>query len=691
MKTKLLLMVMLNIMTFICNAQETKILDNLSHNDIIYLVNIKTDEKNKSFVLEVCKSTTECQESINLTYSIDEETFIKTLETLIKKYSPNIDLFKNDTFHNKGVSIYNKLSIALIGKPKRTLGIFKKTTKPKLYNFNNTDPVTINQKTSGMTNTYEIIYNFKTKVYDRNLLSPKNNHPVVFKIDNINRIAYDIKISSRDSTLTKGVEENQNDKTVPGNTEKKNTIETIEAESIAIEEVEPKNIKLSTDNKLKFNALFDIKKSLLGQLNDSNIEIGKIKNEISQQEVIIKNDTSSDKKNLTDELDKKNKSLDAAEKKLEQLKDDFLKNESELKNIDDKVKKFIEFNKEYQKLYAVFNTISSSIRDINEIITNNNILISIARNPQIYSVDDFNKIARDSISDYTSNTKINSQKALISKYQDNVLLFKETYSKLKNDYEILSVITLEDYKAAIKSMDAMNDNVKKNDIELSKQNPKQIIVNMITWIQYLQNPETYRITSAPIQPNKDLVIFDIDIKTKKGLDYNNERKFSYKEYTKGGVRYDFSTGLVLGLGINDYSFTKQLDTATNLERIIEKRNTNQYLPSIGAMLHVSLRSHKLVSFGLTVGASISTTELDLNSLYPGISVLIGKTEKIIITVGPALKKVQYLKSEFSINKDYPVGTLPDNFETEPAFRQGWFVGLTYNLTNNQKSNYTIVK
>jgi hypothetical protein len=228
---------------------------------------------------------------------------------------------------------------------------------------------------------------------------------------------------------------------------------------------------------------------------------------------------------------------------------------------------------------------------------------------------------------------------------------------------------------------------------MGEKNPNQVIVNMITMVQYLGNPETYRIVSAPIQPTKDLVIFDVDIKTKKGLDYNNERKFTYKEYTKGGVRYDFSTGLVFGFGINDYSFTTENVTVgtDNMSRIIEKKNTNEYLPSIGAMLHVSLRSHRLVSFGLTVGASISTTELDLNSLYPGLSILIGKTEKIIITAGPALKKINYLKSDYEIGKLYPAGTLPATLETEPTYRQGWFVGLTYNLTNNQKSNYTIVK
>ena len=51
------------------------------------------------------------------------------------------------------------------------------------------------------TNTFVIEYDFRTGLYDRNMLDLKANTPVVFKITNINRLAYDVSVSPRDSLL----------------------------------------------------------------------------------------------------------------------------------------------------------------------------------------------------------------------------------------------------------------------------------------------------------------------------------------------------------------------------------------------------------------------------------------------------------------------------------------------------------
>ncbi|WP_312365257.1 hypothetical protein [Sphingobacterium sp.] len=51
------------------------------------------------------------------------------------------------------------------------------------------------------TNTYVVEYNFGQGVFSRNRLAARVNYPMVFKITNINRLAYDINISSIDSIL----------------------------------------------------------------------------------------------------------------------------------------------------------------------------------------------------------------------------------------------------------------------------------------------------------------------------------------------------------------------------------------------------------------------------------------------------------------------------------------------------------
>lgn len=707
MKTRLLLLLLL-IMGFTVSAQETFLFQNFSVNDTTYELNVDQNAKAETFTITIQKTPEKKETSNNLTYSIDQKTFVQTIIGILKKEKLEGKYFiVSSELNSKFISIYEKLYQKLIGKRKTFLGI-KKSTKPKEYNSDNTDPNKVNQKTAGITNTYEIRYNFKTKVYDRNLLGPKINHPIVYKIENINRIAYDIKISSRDSTLTKG--EDVEIITPSESTKEAKKVETLEMETIRIDVLNSENTNMdgindetrtSLKNKVEAHK-FEVVR-LNGLLDQTHSDIKRKNEEIkalrdsfdkSNTDSVAKTNYNSIEKELDEKLTKYITEKDSLNDLIIKQKDAISRNENSLSEEEKKLQKINNFNNDYSKLSEKHVNLNNRINEINEIFKNNNILVSIARNPQIYSVEDYNVIAKDSLGDYTQIDKIYSRRECITQYSKEYTEFKLLYSKIKNNFEIIQLLkSVSTYKDIIKSIEEINTIVEKNNTKILDQNPNQVITNMITLIQYLKNPETYSITSAPIQPTQDVVIFDVDIKTKKGLDYNNERKFSHKEYTKGGVRYDFSTGLVLGFGVNDYSFSKETIYNTDLqpieEMIVERENTNEYLPAVGAMLHVSLRNHRLVSFGLTLGASISTTELDLNSLFPGISILIGKTEKIIITAGPALKKIQYIKSDFDVDKAYPVGTLPSSFETQSTFRQGWFVGLTYNLTNKQKSNYTI--
>ncbi|MES1181848.1 MAG: hypothetical protein ABUL44_03545, partial [Flavobacterium sp.] len=59
----------------------------------------------------------------------------------------------------------------------------------------------INRQYGSNTNTYVIAYDFAKKTYDTNLVHPRIHQPTVFRINNINRLAYDVSITSRDSIL----------------------------------------------------------------------------------------------------------------------------------------------------------------------------------------------------------------------------------------------------------------------------------------------------------------------------------------------------------------------------------------------------------------------------------------------------------------------------------------------------------
>ena len=117
--------------------------------------------------------------------------------------------------------------------------------------------------------------------------------------------------------------------------------------------------------------------------------------------------------------------------------------------------------------------------------------------------------------------------------------------------------------------------------------------------------------------------------------------------------------------------------------IIENNNSN-YTPTIAGIIHTSFRSNSMFAFGLSLGVSINVTELNFNSFFPGVSLLIGKREKMVFTVGPAFKRVNQLKS---IYKDAMI--LDEKIQltelTSPQFKIGYFFGITYNLTSKQKS------
>ena len=60
----------------------------------------------------------------------------------------------------------------------------------------------INQKTGrGKTNTYVIEYDFKSGYFKTNNQRIIVNSPVVFKITNINRLAYDVTVKAKDSVI----------------------------------------------------------------------------------------------------------------------------------------------------------------------------------------------------------------------------------------------------------------------------------------------------------------------------------------------------------------------------------------------------------------------------------------------------------------------------------------------------------
>jgi len=98
----------------------------------------------------------------------------------------------------------------------------------------------------------------------------------------------------------------------------------------------------------------------------------------------------------------------------------------------------------------------------------------------------------------------------------------------------------------------------------------------------------------------------------------------------------------------------------------------------------------MFAFGFTLGVSINVTDLNFNSFFPGVSLLIGKREKIVFTVGPAFKKVNQIKEIYKDNRIVDEQIQVTDLTSE-QYKIGFFFGLSYNLTSKQKSRVKTLK
>jgi hypothetical protein len=167
------------------------------------------------------------------------------------------------------------------------------------------------------------------------------------------------------------------------------------------------------------------------------------------------------------------------------------------------------------------------------------------------------------------------------------------------------------------------------------------------------------------------------------------------EYTRGGVRFDFSTGVVFNFGGNNNEYEiKDVfaveDGANVNKKEIVLTSKNDFTPMLSGMFHTSFRRSGMWAIGLTLGASLNVETFQLNSLFPGVSILIGKKQKFILTAGPSFRQVDVLKDNYETDTLYPIGDFSDTSQlTSKQFKIGGFFGITYNLTQKQRGKFKI--
>ncbi|MFN8274782.1 MAG: hypothetical protein U0X58_13225 [Flavobacteriaceae bacterium] len=559
-------------------------------------------------------------------------------------------------------------------------------------------------------------YDFEKQVYNSTELKPKHKQPVVLKIININKIANSVQITSNDVKI--------NDDFLDP---KEEQIKNILAEVKPAEEIKPtielpvdidnysklkeisdnsskNNLKtnelkkeLASKNK-KINELISTKNNndiLIAKLNyDLNLDTNKFSEElkkvalpntvekITEKHTKISSQLSTKIANLTSDNSK-------VDEKILNLK---IERDEIQKNLDEVSESLGRFKNMVDSLNASYVNFKKELVEINRINSAYSNYIDYVINPNLTRA--LYQSQSDSICSILKSEKRSDYYYQITEFDNKYSQFIARYNDLFNDMFFLE-INKEDpnYAKLVKAkFDIMKKDVEViyNKVDITDLRKKMNNVEIIDSV--LSTEKAFTIVSDPVQPLEDYVEFKVKIKQSRVLGSSmireNDRDFTYLEYVRNGVRWDVSVGPVFDFGIKNQEYEIQ-KTDKNKYKIIAN-NISQFTPTVAGMLHTSFRTNNMFAFGFTLGVSINVTDLNFNSFFPGVSLLIGKREKIVFTAGPAFKKVNQLKKIYKENE-----TIDEQIQvtdlTSEQYKIGFFFGLSYNLTSKQKSRVKTLK
>lgn len=221
-------------------------------------------------------------------------------------------------------------------------------------------------------------------------------------------------------------------------------------------------------------------------------------------------------------------------------------------------------------------------------------------------------------------------------------------------------------------------------------NYSELFGRIATLYDLISSPTTFIVTTTPILAKGDIVKYDIEIKPKKEKISvaKREESFSIPVPVVGGLKLDFSTGVFFTTDKRAMPSSYRLEAKSATDKTIKENGIqNQFVPSVGAMVHVSRKSASWIKPALSFGLGLKSTNLENSSYFLGVSGIAGQEQRFILSIGITGSRVNYLKPEYSANQDVPLDTKVEDI-TEKSFRIGRlvsFVGLTYNLTPKKKA------
>lgn len=551
---------------------------------------------------------------------------------------------------------------------------------------------------STKANTYIVEYDFLKGRYDKNKLKAKVGHPIVYKIKNINQLAYEVKVTIRDSVISKSSWDNdlstilKEFRELPTPQE----IEQQKAVSIPGSDVmaelggegvndEVKNIIDSIDRREGLNKI----------ITQTSVELSKAKDNLALIEMEIQKslDNKEDleaNKNLNELTPKKSELEKEIQDKLTELQ----KIEEQLTNINEVFKDqesyFVEYIEQKEKFEKTFYELQAIYNDLLEVNYSALRVAELSFHPfltetefQLLYKQDLNPMALQFPNLLLQNKNFGNV------YRELNYLYTNLKGNKKNLNDVLFSGGSFKFLYNIEKMKQSADNM---NAEIQKIDPEKLIDKLKKALNLLNSSSNYEFISAPVQPLNDVVIFNVDIKKrdKNGYEVLKEKKFNHKEFLRHGLRYDISVGAAGSLHSRKYNYT--LEVNKDDQKIITLNDDRIFSPSFVGFFTTSLRSSTHWTAGLSVGLGISAEEgtFSFDNFFVGPSVIVGRYERVMLTTGIALKNLPRLKEFYTEGNEVPNSFVMDNIANY-AYRLGYFISLSYNLTKGIKDNIRQMK
>ena len=591
--------------------------------------------------------------------------------------------------------------------------------------------------------TQIIEYDFVKGVYDKTPNPLLQNIPVVLKIKNINRLFYKPMVEGKDIESNDANLSEVPTKTVLNKLEeytltKPETLTfsfayTLQENNPSSTEIDIKDateekkldgFKKNIDNlKIEISendALIKKYKDLINLKRNSNIAKSEDKifplsksnpANVVTDKPIVKVDSVTVLQNKIDSLQNKNidkeKSIFDYNMKYNQTIDNIKATKvlvaqlnENLILINSKYNSFYEVAIEIQKITNRYNNFIDKINrpDFNEedykLVKNNN-------SHKVESLEKTPIINPDNIKNYYSK---------ISDFEN----FYNNFVKECNDPKFRNLqqklYTIKNLQVYLQFIDKDLARLKTSALDIYKNADNSKIYNKLNQVEILDRElsqkENFTYVSDPIQGKGDILEFNVEIKPKNdykdALSIYQPRKFTYSSNLRGGIRFDFGVGLSIDFKNNNEQFEIQEifnDTTPQTSvKYLQMINDNKFLPKLVGMFHTSLRSNTNLAFGLSLGTALDVTNFDISSIYLGFSTLIGRKDKLVLTIGPSFMSAQQLKNTYRqyIESNDLKTKLPDGFQLTNDiytrnYKVGYFLAITYNLTTKQRSTFMSAK